>query len=55
MPGALPKTFSNELGCVHLGRLFSYVGQDTETFVIMGSPDIMTRRVRAGNRFEKNN
>ena len=24
-------------------RLFSYVGQDTETFVIMGSPDIMTR------------
>jgi hypothetical protein len=28
-------------------RLFSYVGQDTETFVIMGSPDIMTRSVRA--------
>lgn len=27
-----------------LTRLFSYVGQDTETFVIMGSPDIMTRK-----------
>ncbi|CAK9101557.1 40S ribosomal protein S6 [Durusdinium trenchii] len=27
-----------------LTRLFSYVGQDTETFVIMGSPDILTRK-----------
>ena len=28
----------------HFGvRLFSYVGQDTETFVILGSPDILTR------------
>ena len=26
------------------GRLFSYVGQDTETFVILGSPEILTRR-----------
>lgn len=27
-----------------LTRLFSYVGQDSETFVILGSPDIMTRK-----------
>ncbi|CAL1154799.1 unnamed protein product [Cladocopium goreaui] len=27
-----------------LTRLFSYVGQDTETFVILGSPDILTRK-----------
>ncbi|CAJ1362423.1 unnamed protein product, partial [Effrenium voratum] len=27
-----------------LTKLFSYVGQDTETFVIMGSPDILTRK-----------
>lgn len=27
-----------------LTRLFSYVGQDTETLVVLASPDILTRK-----------
>ena len=41
------KRLRHEVDCDDLNdltRLFSYVGQDTETFVILGSPDILTRK-----------
>ena len=38
------KTFIDCDDLNDLTRLFSYVAQDTETFLIMGSPDILTRK-----------
>ena len=42
LPGS--KTFIDCDDLNDLTRLFSYVAQDTETFLIMGSPDILTRK-----------
>lgn len=38
------KTFIDCDDLTDLTRLFSYVGQDTETFLILGSPAILTRK-----------
>lgn len=38
------KTFVDCDDLMNLTRLFGYVGQDTETFVILGSPAIFTRK-----------